>query len=247
MNDLPYICALCPTYRRPDCLRNSLWLWEKQTYPSNRRFLIILDDGGTWKSQHGENWMLFSVPIRYTHFPQKYNALTSLASSKQTNAFLIWEDDDVYLPGYVAAHANVLKQYEYSKSKHILSNYPGHLQLEASDGRFFSSIGLRKSLLERVGGFGETLQADYDQQFLAKLQDHNASWADPWANPKDCQYVYGWQTGHHHAQSVMKSPQDASYYKDCERIFFPVLVDGPLESKPMQWTLDIFKELGYET
>lgn len=242
---LPFVVALCPTFRRPKCLANSLWLWEHQTYPADRRFLIIADDGGTWPSQVGNNWKLESYQERFTHFPHKYNALASLAPP-ETDAFLIWEDDDVYLPRYVEAHSNVLLEHEFSKSKRVFSNYPGHLDMEDADGRFFSSIGFRKSLLDRLGGFGNTLHADYDQQFLSKVRSSGCSVGDPWSDAtiQSCQFVYGWQTGHPHSQSTMKGGDDVDYYHRNAEIFKPVKADK-LTPCPMEWVLDIFEQLGY--
>jgi len=41
-----FITALCPTFRHPDLLENTLWLWDQQDYPADQRYLIIHDAGG---------------------------------------------------------------------------------------------------------------------------------------------------------------------------------------------------------
>jgi hypothetical protein len=56
-----------------------------------------------------------------------------------------------------------------------LSNYPGRVVEEPAQGRFHGSIGFRRSLCERIGGWPETLRADFDQQMLARLKEHAAS------------------------------------------------------------------------
>ena len=155
MKELPFIVALCPTYRRPECLANSLWLWGQQTYPADRCSLIMFDDGGSFHNQNNgqwdisvpgwqwkDSWKLVASSWRLPSITDKYNHLAFLAP-QETDAFLIWEDDDIYLPGYVEAHAKVLAEHEYSKAAQVMSDYPGYLIIEEAAGRFFSSIGFQ--------------------------------------------------------------------------------------------------------
>lgn len=251
MRTLPFITALCPTYRRPELLANSLWLWNMQTYPADRRQLVILDDGYTFDAQTSELptnvlWRLFRTPTRFDSITAKYDCLIDLAPD-HTDAFLIWEDDDIYLPYYIQAHANVLKDNEYSKPKQVMSDYPGYLILEESAGRFFSSIGFRKSLYERIGGMEQTKRADFDQRFLARIASFNPSYGNPWpsATKNSCQFVYGWHTGKPHGQNTMRSPDDETWWDNAPKLFEDPGFIGQLVPKPMQKTLDIFEELGY--
>lgn len=52
-SELPFISCVCPTYKRPHMLRNSLACFLAQDYPKDRCELIILDDAGQYRSQSG--------------------------------------------------------------------------------------------------------------------------------------------------------------------------------------------------
>jgi len=207
------ITAICPTYNHPQLLANSVRLWEMQSYPARLRRLVILDDGGGFRSQAGDGWELVAAAGRFASLPEKYNALLALAPP-ETDAFLVWEDDDVYLPDYVAAHARVLRERELSKPSTVLSDYPGRIVVEHADGRFHSTLGFRRELIERIGGWPLTKRADFDQQLIRTLQATAKSRASPWGgvDPRGIQFVYSWHTGAPHGQSTMRSPCDETWY-----------------------------------
>jgi hypothetical protein len=155
--------------------------------------------------------------------PAKYNDLLR-RSPPETDAFLVWEDDDIYLPGYISAHAQTLRTCELSKPTLVLSDYPGggRVQAESGAGRFHSSLAFRSELVRRVGGWPETRRADFDQQFIAALQQESRATGSPWATAAECQYVYAWHTGAAHGQHAMRSPEDESWYDRAAQIFSPV-------------------------
>ena len=205
------IAALCPTYRRPKLLAEMLECWENQDYPAELRRLFILDDGGTFEPQSGPTWELLTAPERYPSLPAKYNALVALANRWELEAYVVMEDDDLYLPRYVSSHAAVLATAEYSKPSVVLTDYPRQIVEERADGRFHGSIGFRRELCERIGGWPETPRADFDQQMLARLRDHATSTGDP-CGMAPPQYVFRWHTGQWHAQHAMHGPADEEWY-----------------------------------
>jgi hypothetical protein len=213
------LTALCPTYRRPELLANSLALWQRQTYTDCR--LIILDDGGSFAPERGPNWELVGVPDRYPSLPAKYNALLALAPD--SDAYLVWEDDDIYLPEYVALHAACLEQHELSKPTQIWSDYTGRPAIESAAGRFHSTLGFRRSLIERLGGWPDTRRADFDLQLIAALEREAKSIGDP-GNA----FCYGWHTGQQHGQSTMRAADDETWY---DRYQMPPAPAGPLVAK----------------
>lgn len=209
-----FVSALCPTFRRPELLANSVALWERQRLlPGDTAELIILDDGGTFADQRGPNWRIVSAYDRYLSLPDKYNALAAIASPA-SEAFLVWEDDDTYLPGYISAHINCLRRAELSKPRYVLSDYPGELVSESAAGRFHSTLGFRRELFERVGGWPATRRADFDQQFIARLEAAARTIGDPFSGAPVCNspFIYRWHTGAPHGQSTMRSGDDESWY-----------------------------------
>lgn len=214
MNEYPFIVALCPTFNHPELLANSAALWEMQDYPAERRRLLILDDGGAFQDDFGppgRTWSLCASPERAASLPEKYNRLASVATPWRPDAFVVWEDDDLYLPGYVSAHARVLAEHELSKPARVLSDYPGYLVEEGAAGRFHSTLGFRRELLDRVGRWPETKRADFDQQFIHALEAAAISRGDPFAD-RPIGFVYRWHTGAHHGQSFMHGGDDESWY-----------------------------------
>lgn len=209
--DLPFIVALCPTFNHPDLLANSVALWEMQDYPRERRHLLVFDDGGAFDTQSGPSWSLSRCSVRYGDLPDKYNAMAE-ATAPIADAFVVWEDDDLYLPGYVSAHARVLVQCELSKPAMVLSDYPGRLVAEPAAGRFHSALGFRRELFLRIGGWPATKRADFDQQMIAALDRAALSRGDPFPDGERVEYVYRWHTGAGHGQHFMRSPGDEEWY-----------------------------------
>lgn len=238
---LPFVTALCPTFRHPSLLQNSLSLWNSQEYPANRRELVILDDDPTFESQRGPGFVLHAFSTRFPSLPEKYNYLLSLADER-TEIFLVWEDDDIYLPGYIWSHVRALWHAEFSKPSIVYSDYTGRIAEEPAGGRFHASIAFRRSLIERIGGWPITKRADFDQQLIANLLRHAQGVADP-AQQRPLQYVYGWRTGHAHCQTTMRSPDDETWYDRAEQAYAKVPFQGKLVPRLDNRTLRILQYL----
>lgn len=243
----PFIVALCPTFRHPEQLANSLHLWNQQTYPAHRRHLVILDDAGTFCEQHGPNWSLYADAQRAPTLPAKYNRLLelgrhprSLPHNQQVDAYAVWEDDDIYLPGYLAAHASVLQTCELSKPTRIWTDYKkGEVIEESGAGRFHSSLAFRADLIHRVGGWPPTKRADFDLQTIALLTKHAVTQGDPGLG----HYVYAWHTGGAHGQWCMSGPNDESWYDDAARVYKPVPYVGLLNPRQNACTANVLEIL----
>jgi len=245
MHDSPFIVAICPTFNHPELLANSVALWEQQDYPAERRFLLILDDGGAFDAQEGDRWRLIALPARARSLADKYSELAWWAFDSGADAALVWEDDDLYAPGYVSAHARVLASAEYSKPALVLSDYPGYLVEEAAAGRFHSTLGFRRQLWHRIGRqWPPSKRADFDQQMIRQLEAHAASRGDPFAasagQPGKIEFVYRWHTGAHHGQSFMRSADDESWYDRAGESRPPYV--GRLEPQLDQRTRELLAE-----
>jgi hypothetical protein len=53
-SELPFVSCLCPTYRRPQMMANTIPCFITQDDPADRRELIILDDAGELKNEVGQ-------------------------------------------------------------------------------------------------------------------------------------------------------------------------------------------------
>lgn len=210
------IACLMPTYgRRRGVVANSIELFLRQSHPD--KSLLGLEDGAatTGRQGHPPLWCLTSWTIRLGSLPTKYDVMWS---PKTADAYAVWDDDDVYLPWHLEAHAAVLLEHGWSKPSRVWTTSSGHLEQEAADGRFHGSIAIRRELLERVGGWrgvmpdGEWGRADFDQRMLWALGRLGAP-GDP-CQVAEPSYVFRWaDAGSQHCQGLMRSPEDQSWYR----------------------------------
>jgi len=195
------VACLCPTYRRPARLvANAIACFQAQTYSEDCRRLIVLDDAGELSPRSGPGWEIVSVQNRYPTLPAKYNALAKLAAG--ADAFVVWEDDDIYLPWHVEAHAAALANAPWSHPSRVWSLYRG-LHEELAGGRFHAALAFRREALEEVGGWPNTSRGDFDQQLMAVFSRRFGTPADP-CDGYAPSYLFRWgSTGSYHGQAFM--------------------------------------------
>lgn len=266
-SSLPFVTAICPHYRQPKLLANSLALFLAQTYPAERRQLVILDDSDTYYNHSSEGFMLWSESERIQpSLYAKYNKLLTLMP-EQTEIVLVWETNGLYLPGYIWEHVHALTQdlvkqtfpymtqgsprfvNEFSKPSHVLSDYhwPDHKRLvvEKAAGRFHSSMAFTKDLITRIGGWPKTKRADFDQQLISVLTKEAKGFAQHNKERKELlNYGYSWHTGYAHCQSTMRDPADETWYERGEQAYAPVPFVGRLEPQYDERTIRYHWHLG---
>ena len=212
-SELPFVSCLCPTYRRPQMMGNTIPCFIAQDYPENCRELIILDDADELKNDSCAGWQIISIPRRFRSLPEKFNALAGLA---QGEILVVWEDDDIYLPHHISSHVAALEGHLWSKPSKVLSDYTGTIAEEDASGRFHASLAFRREIFDFIGGWPLTKRGDFDQQLIARL-----SAIEPPGDP--CQiespaYIFRWsQTHAYHGQSFMRGPEDEGWYERVSR------------------------------
>ena len=218
MGDLNFLC-LCPTYGRPKLLANAVALFEAQDYPTERRKLLILDDANQYSSPQGTNsWSLISVPQRYASMPLKYKAMwehTGLLTSGQWDAIAVWDDDDIYLPNHLRAHAEILESgFEWSHPARVYCAYDP-ITVESVGGGMWASLAARVSLIQRIewDKWFATREADFDQKFMRTLNRYATA-----GRGGSLSFMFRWgATNAPHLQWFIKSPNDTDYYAQFPR------------------------------
>ena len=200
------LCCLMPTYGRPSLVQNAIACFLAQDYPAKRRRLLILDDAGQIAPQEGDGWSLCSTPIRMPTLIAKYAALEAVDAG-WADAFVIWDDDDIYLPWHLSAHAIVLQDSQWSYPKMVWSLYGGGPKLKSAAGGFWASAAVRRDLHRRIQGFIPSARADFDQAHLSAWRKYGG---EP-GRPEPPSYVYGWGRAKH-CSWVMTSPHDEHWY-----------------------------------
>ena len=213
-SSFPFVTCICPTFRRPALLANSVACFLMQDYPADRREMLILDDAGQFFTKDYEvdntRVTLISRKKRIASLTEKFNLLAGLADGE---IILVWEDDDMYLPWHVSSHVAAMSDDSpcCTKPSVVLSTYGGRLQEEDSTGRFHASLGMNRAALDAVGGWPETQRGDFDQILMANLKEFTVDSLDKAKGPS---YVFRWEdTGSYHGQAFMSGPEDEGWYE----------------------------------
>src|SRR5690349_5419636 len=205
----PLIACLCPTYKRPELLRNAIACFNAQQYPN--RVLVIFDDADQHVAHDcaAEKWRLVTQGDRFPNLPTKLNALAAMVPEAEILA--IWEDDDIYLPHHLAAIAEAAAASEalaFFAPTWVLSTYDlpfGETRRESAAGRFHASWAYTRALWEHLGGYEPGDDLDFDQQMGARCRavapivhyDETAT-----ARPFGPTYVYRWGNGVYHGSQA---------------------------------------------
>ena len=230
---LPLVTVLCPTYKRPQLLANAIACFQASNYPAERRRMLIFDDANQIAPQSKNGWEVRRYRQRFPSLPHKYNAMVA-ASDPQTDIYVLFDDDDVYLPHHISAHVKSILngQSGWSKPSQIRSTYTGQPEIEPAHGLdvFHGSIAVSRAVLTRVGGWpvtppGEPPDPAYDLKFMASL----ALFRGPPANPLKFappQYVFRWgSTGTCHYQDAVTQPPNPHWY-DTLAANVPAVAEG---------------------
>ena len=209
------VTCLCPTYfARPSSLvGNSIACFEAQTYRD--AFLIVYDDTGHFWSESAETWLLVSNAERRQTLSAKYNHMAFNLASKNTDIFIVWEDDDIYLPWHVEACVKALEApgATWAHPSHAWALTTGKPVLERVGGNMHASLAFRREALKALGGWPDTKRADFDLQLIANARREFG----PPANPLEHfppSYMFRWgSTGTIHGQSFGRSPGDEEWYE----------------------------------
>ncbi len=210
MNDeRPFVVCLCPTYNRlPGLVENSVACFLAQTYPAERRRLVVLDDSGRRPNQlGGDGWAVISTQKRLPNLGLKYNAMVALAPD--ADVYVVWEDDDVYLPWHIEAHVHAIQEADWSMASAHWTDYPGHLVQQVRP--FHAAVAFQREIFDKTQGWPDGGRPDFDLEFLSRLKAAGAR-GDPFPqyNPS---YVFRWgSTGNPHGEASARSPTDEGWY-----------------------------------
>lgn len=164
------IAVLCCTWCRPRQLSYVLRCFELQNHAD--RELIVLDDAQQYGPQEGDRWRIVSAPRRFDSLADKRNAVARLASD-DADAFAVWDDDDLYLPWQLSAHAAALERADWSRPNLVL--HPADPQWSAlrqheTGGLYHAGWAFSRDAFARSGGYPSGWSGPEDQQLLFRLE-----------------------------------------------------------------------------
>ena len=100
MSNLPFVSCLTPTFERRKFLPVLLDIFKRQTYPVDKRELIILDDSKTSNQDLIDSFQKVNptVIIKYVYSPEKINLgkKRNMLNQMATGEYIMNMDDDDY-------------------------------------------------------------------------------------------------------------------------------------------------------
>lgn len=172
------IACICCTFNRPHLLADSIECFNRQTYPLQKRELIILDDAGQYEEQAGPGWWLLSVGKRFRTLGEKRNASAALVSA-DVDALAVWDDDDVYLPWHLEQAAEVLQAgADWSRPDRLWVDHPKQFKPKMARGLFHAAWIFTRDAFIRAGGY-PAMQSGQDQKLGGRLRRAGAAFASP--------------------------------------------------------------------
>lgn len=216
------IVVLTPTYRRPRLLANCLACFLAQSHAD--RHMLIGDDSGELPRHDGGTWSILAMRPQAT-LPAKYNVMADYAFRVfEADAIAVMEDDDVYYPGYLAAHAAALASSPdgWSHPSWVWTDgsggpHGGELRREnTGHARLHGCLAISRACYDRIGGWPETPRMDFDLQLLARLRADSPP-ADP-CDHSAAQYFFRWaSTAAPHGQAHSTGPGDENWLAKCQQ------------------------------
>ncbi|GAB6184617.1 glycosyltransferase family 2 protein [Thermopirellula anaerolimosa] len=166
------IACLCATFNRPAQLAEAIESFLRQTYPAERRELVILDDAGQYDPaacEHLPGVKLITTRHRFRTLGEKRNATAALASP-DAEAYAVWDDDDIYLPWHLEAMAQVFAAGSpWSRPAEVWIDRRTYLERKPTGGLFHGSWGFTREAFLSAGGY-PAMQSGQDQALAGRFK-----------------------------------------------------------------------------
>jgi len=166
----------CCTWNRPEYLEELIHSWLIQTYPMEKRELVILDDAGQYGNMRGAGWQIVSFSRRFATLGEKRNACVSL-THPESKSIVVADDDDIYLPHWLECHArNFSRGAKWSFASSIFWSERNHIvrkwNYENEGWIMHPAHAFNKQLFWDVGGYPRMAWME-DHFFFEKLRERN--------------------------------------------------------------------------
>lgn len=221
-----HLVCLCPTYGRPSLAGNALALFLAQALRGDDTADFVLFDDANQIDEQFElcadgrkRWVVFASDVWQplpTKYPEMVRRHAAWSTGPAVDAYVIWDDDDVYLPHHLWGTSMALQTpgLAWSHPSVVLSTYSDRVPLppvadrlhpEPSAGRFHGAAAVTPLCLAASGGWCTDDRADYDQIHLGRWSTVSRP-ADP-SSLSQPSYVYRWADTHrnHCSGSIVRN------------------------------------------
>ncbi|HYG57564.1 MAG TPA: glycosyltransferase family A protein [Symbiobacteriaceae bacterium] len=187
---LPLVSCLCPTYARPQLLRESVWCFLQQDYP-NKEMIIVND--------HADPIFLDrEYPGVYVHnmprFPKMGQVRNYSVQASRGEFLMLWDDDDLYLPWRVSEAVRHLQaapeKWVFKPNRAWTSTH--NTGYTVAVNLFHSQIAMRRNAFDQIGGYRD-INVGEDADFEQRIpRERRIDWP---VRPSELSYVYRWGNG----------------------------------------------------
>ena len=201
--------------------------------------MLVLDDAGQYADQEGDRWKLVSHRFRYLTLGDKRNALAKLAIElwPDTEAFAVWDDDDLYLPHQLSALAAALEHADWIQPRQVLVPRGRQFHRLATFNEktpdsfgYPGGWGFRREAFRRLGGYAAISNGE-DKELETRARELLGPSADTITEQYTIPgYIYNLQSTSPHL-SAMGPPGDESGYRKLGKQHIE-----PVDSLDISWS-----------
>lgn len=148
--NLPKVSCICPTFARVYLLEEAIESFLRQDYKGEKELIICNDFYQQELVYEHPEVKIYNLPERCPTLGDKKNQTYSYATGEY---MIIWEDDDIFLPGRISRLVNAILEINSEfmfEGPHIIL-YGGKINYQP-----FTTAGsniISKKLFEEIGGF----------------------------------------------------------------------------------------------
>lgn len=236
---LPFVSCLCPTYNRfpshGHLLGDAVEGYLRQTYPSDRRELVVLSDAPEQELVcDAPGVRVVNVPKRYASLGEKRNAMVEMARG---DLLACWDDDDLALSWRLSQSVEMLGSAGYWKPNQVVFlPHGGKPVFKHSVGvRHHASIFTREAW-KRAGGYPHVSGSE-DAGFDARLRATCRVAPEGDLLPSQWAYVYRFGVSPCHVSGVAGGPPNDPHAPQYKAIGERMITSGRFKITP-SWMVD---------
>lgn len=184
--ELPLVSCLCPTYGRPGLLREAIWCFLQQDYPSKELLVVNDHHHPVHLDRDYPGVIVHNLPARLNTLGEKRNYVVRLARGEY---LMNWDDDDLYLPWRMTE----LMKHLYPNPHKWFCKPTGawrstnNTKYRLNQSFFHGQAAMRRELFDQVGWYAD-MNSGQDLELEARIPKER--WIHYRAQPSDLIYVY---------------------------------------------------------
>lgn len=193
LNENMTLSAICCTFGRTARLQEALACFLNQDYA--KKELVIFNS-------FPRQTLVFDHPqvriINCKNRPPSLGACRNMAIEASTgDAWVVWDDDDLYLPHHLRTYSEAFKQTGADWVRVRPEYYAVSWIIKQHTTTAPNAVAVRKAAWKKVGGYPDDLSVGEDQKLFRKLSEQ-CSGATVDLNPDDMSLIMCWGNSVYH-------------------------------------------------